>query len=125
MVIMKITEIAFSVYPVLDVTKARAFYEGVLGLKATVDVDMGDGSRWIEYDIGAGTLAIGCAEGMKPSADGCSICLEVSDFEEAVADLKAADTPVKMGPFETPVCHMIMVSDPDGNTVILHKRKSA
>ena len=28
-----------------------------------------------------------------------------------------------MGPFETPVCHMVMVSDPDGNTVIIHKRK--
>ena len=121
---MKITEIAFSTYPVLDVPKARAFYEGVLGLKATMDVDMGGEGRWVEYDIGAGTLAIGCAPDWKPSEDGCSVALEVADFDRAVAAIKAADTPVRMGPFETPVCHMIMVPDPDGNTVILHKRKS-
>lgn len=122
---MNITNIAFSTYPVLDVPAARAFYEGVLGLTATMDVDMGGGGRWVEYEIGAGTLAIGCAPDWKPSADGCTVALEVTDFDEAVAALKAADTPVRMGPFETPVCHMIMVSDPDGNTVILHKKKSA
>ncbi|MEZ5276621.1 MAG: VOC family protein [Opitutaceae bacterium] len=122
---MKITEIAFSTYPVLDVSKARTFYEGVLGLTCSVEVDLGGEGRWVDYDIGGGTLAIGCAPGWKPSADGCSVALEVSDFDEAVAAIRAADTPIRMGPFETPVCHMIMVSDPDGNTVILHKRKSA
>lgn len=28
---MKVTEIAFSCYPVTDVARAREFYEGVLG----------------------------------------------------------------------------------------------
>ena len=53
---MKITEIAFSSYPVTDITKARAFYEGVLGLKVTMENNMGNGGHWIEYDIGATTL---------------------------------------------------------------------
>ena len=120
---MKITEIAFSAYPVTDVARARQFYEDVLGLKVTQDHQMASGGHWVEYDIGAGTLGIGQAEGWKPSGDGCTVGLEVENFDEAVASIKASGTPIKMGPFETPVCFMLMVSDPDGNTVIIHKRK--
>ena len=120
---MNITEIAFSTYPVTDVPRARAFYEGVLGLKVTMNTDMGDKGHWIEYDIGATTLGIGRAEGWKPSSDGCTVALEVDDFDSSIAALKNAATPFRMGPFETPVCHMAMVSDPDGNTIIIHKRK--
>lgn len=120
---MKVIEIAFSSYPVTDIPRARAFYEGVLGLKSTMDHDMGEKGHWIEYDIGPGTLGIGKYEGWKPSGDGCTVALEVENFDEAVAALKSAGAPFKMGPLETPVCHMLMVADPDGNTVIIHKRK--
>src|SRR5690349_15724647 len=120
---MKIAEIAFSSYPVTDVARARAFYEGVLGLHMTSETNLREQGHWIEYDIGPGTLGIGRAPGWKPSADGCTVALKVVDFDASVADLKAAQVPIRMGPFETHVCHMIMISDPDGNTVILHKRK--
>ncbi len=120
---MKVTELAFASYPVTDVARARAFYEGVLGLKATMDQDMGEKGHWIEYDIGAGTLGIGRYEGWKPTGDGCVVALEMDDFDTAIAELKNAGTPFRMGPFETPICHMAMVSDPDGNTLIIHKRK--
>ena len=120
---MKITEIAFSAYPVTDVARARKFYEGVLGLKVTQDHQMQSGGHWVEYDLGNGTLGIGQAEGWKPSGDGCTVAFEVENLDEAVAAINASGTPIKMGPFETPVCHMLMVSDPDGNTVIIHKRK--
>lgn len=120
---MKITEIAFSTYPVLDMARARAFYEGVLGLQVTMNQDMGEDGHWLEFDIGPGTLGLGRYKDFKPTPDGCTVGLEVENFDEAVAKLKAANTPIKMGPFETPVCHMILVHDPDGNTIILHKRK--
>ncbi len=120
---MKVIEIAFSSYPVTDVPRARAFYEGVLGLKSTMDTDMGEKGHWIEYDIGAGTLSIGKYPGWKPTPDGCTVGLEVEDFDAAVETVKAAGTPVTMGPMETPVCHMLMISDPDGNPLIIHKRK--
>lgn len=120
---MNITEIAFSSYPVTDIPKARAFYEGVLKLKVTSETNLGERGHWVEYDIGPGTLGIGRAPGWKPSADGCTVALEVANFDEAVAALNAASTPIKMGPFETPVCHMVMISDPDGNTIIIHMRK--
>lgn len=119
---MKINEIAFSCYPVTDMTRARSFYEGVLGLKATMDHKLEDG-HWVEYDIGAGTLAIGVAPGMNPSMEGCSVSLEVNDFDEAINELKAANVEFNFGPIETSVCHMAFVRDPDGNSVGIHKRK--
>jgi len=77
----------------------------------------GKGVHWVEYDIGEGTLAIGVAEGMSPSKDGCSVSLEVDDFENAISELKAANVEFNFGPIETPVCHMAFVQDPDGNSV--------
>lgn len=119
---MQITEIAFTCYPVTDVPRARAFYEGVLGLKATMDHATPNG-HWIEYDIGAGTLSIGSAPGWNPSAEGCSVALEVEDFDAAIAELQAAGVPFHFGPIETPVCHMAFVRDPDGNALCIHHRK--
>ena len=120
---MKITEIAFSTYPVTDMNRARAFYEGVLGLKVTMNQDMGESGHWVEYDIGAGTLGLGRYEGWKPTGDGCTVGLEVEDFDSAIAAVKASGAPFKMGPIETPVCHMAIVSDPEGNSLSIHKRK--
>ncbi|MDQ8190898.1 VOC family protein [Roseibacillus persicicus] len=119
---MKVNEIAFSCYPVTDMARAREFYEGVLGLKVTMDHEM-EGGHWVEFDIGEGTLAIGVAPGMNPSPDGCSVALEVDDFDAAVAELKAANVEFNFGPMETPVCHMAFVRDPDGNSIGIHKRK--
>ena len=119
---MRINEIAFTCYPVTDMDRARAFYEGVLGLKVTMDHEM-EGAHWVEFDIGAGTLAIGKAPGMSPSRDGCSVALEVDDFDRAVAELKEANIEFNFGPLETPVCHMAFVRDPDGNSVGIHQRK--
>lgn len=119
---MKVSEIAFSCYPVTDIVRARAFYEGLLGLTATMDHET-PGGHWVEYEIGNGTLAIGKASGWEPSKQGCSVGLEVDDFDAAVAELQAADVPFVLGPLETPVCHMAFVGDPDGNSVCIHKRK--
>ena len=119
---MKVNEIAFSCYPVTDMARSKAFYEGILGLKVTMDHEM-DGCHWVEFDIGEGTLAIGIAPGMDPSPDGCSVALEVDDFEAAVAELNEANVEFNFGPIETPVCHMAFVRDPDGNSVGIHKRK--
>ena len=120
---MKITEIAFSCYPVTDIVRARAFYEGILGLTLSMDTGESEKGHWIEYQIGAGTLAIGAAPGWKPSSDGCSVGLEVEDFEAAIASLKAAAVSFKMPAIETPVCQMAMVYDPDGNVIVIHQRK--
>jgi predicted enzyme related to lactoylglutathione lyase len=120
---LKVIEIAFSCYPVTDVARACAFYEGVLGLKKTMDHDMGENGHWVEYDIGAGTLSLGKYPGFKPTKEGCTVGLEVEDFDAAVKAVQSAGVTINMGPMETPVCHMLFVSDPDGNPIIIHKRK--
>lgn len=119
---MNINEIAFSCYPVTDMTRARTFYEGILGLKATMDHKLENG-HWVEYDIGPGTLAIGMAPGMMPSPEGASVALEVDDFDGAITELREAKVEFHFGPLETSVCHMAFVRDPDGNQVCIHKRK--
>lgn len=122
---IKIKEIAYSCYVVTDFVRSRAFYEQVLGLKNTSLFGQPGGPQWAEYDIGSGTLAIGAgAPGMKPSADGCIVALEVEDFDAAVAHLRANQVKFRLEPMQTPVCSMAALSDPDGNTLMIHRRKS-
>ncbi len=118
---MKVTEIAFTCYPVTDVARSRAFYEGILGLTPAM-VSESEGGTWVEYEIGAGAFAIGKMEGWPPSPAGASVAFEMDDFDGAIAELKAAGVPFKMEPFPTPVCQMAFVTDPDGSSVCIHKR---
>ena len=52
-----------------------------------------------------------------------SIAFEVEDFDSAVAGLRANNIKFTLAPFETPVCRMAIVSDPDGNSICIHKRQ--
>jgi len=120
---MKPIEIAFVCYAVSDLKRARAFYEGVLNLKPG-SVWEGENSGFIEYEMGPYTLAIGCgAEYFKPGTQGATAALEVEDFNEAVESLKRANVKIVMQPFESPVCFMTLIQDPDGNQIMIHKRK--
>ena len=117
---LKVNEAAFFGYPVTDLPKARAFYEDVLGLKPT---DEPGEVPWIEYEIGNATLGLGAYPGWATSRDGAMISLEVDNFEEAVAEIRKHAVPITWEPMETPVCHFTIIRDPDGNAVMLHKRK--
>jgi predicted enzyme related to lactoylglutathione lyase len=120
---MNITEIAFTVLPVSSLSTARKFYEGILGLKPSHVFEKED-MGMIEYDIGAGTLAIGCGAPLfKPSKDGGAVALEVEDFEAAIATLKKSGCNFALETHETPVCRMAVVTDVDGNFLMIHKRK--
>lgn len=120
---MQITEIAFTGYPVTDVARARAFYEGVLKLKTGANFEH-EGKSWIEYDIGPGTLAISNMSGeqWKPSSDGPAVALEVAEFDTAIAALRAAGVKFLIEPMDSGVCRMAIIADPDGNSLAIHKR---
>ena len=120
---MLFTEVAFTSYPAPDIAASRAFYEGLLGLVPTMAHEGEGDSFWVEYELGAHTFGIGKAPGWKASADGPVCGLEAVDFDATIALLKTADVPFRMGPMETPVCHMAIVADPAGNSLIIHKRK--
>jgi len=120
-----ISAIAYTAYPVTDMPRARGFYEGLLGLK-TGTVFEHEGKHWIEYDIGAGTLGISnmSADKWKPSSDGPSMALEVEDFAAAVEVLRGGGVKFCIEPMDTGVCEMAIIADPDGNSLIIHRRKS-
>ena len=118
---LKVIEMAFACYAVTDMARARKFYEGVLGLKPTT-VTESDHGKWTEYEFGPYALAIGSAPMFKPGPDGCSVALEVEDFDAAVDHLKKHDVKFRIEPLATPVCRMGMVFDPDGNSICIHKR---
>lgn len=120
---MKIKEIAFAVYAVKNLKRARGFYEKVLGLKPT-DVWMGSRGGFIEYGLGSHTFAIGMgAKQFKPGRSGATVALEVDDFEAIVKNLKKKKVKFVMEPHDGKVCHMALFLDPDGNQIMIHKRK--
>ena len=84
---LKIIELAFCCYAVTSMKRARAFYEGALGLKPTTIKDFEHG-QWTEYEFGPYALANGSAPAFKPSPDGCTAALEVEDFDATIAHLK-------------------------------------
>ncbi len=118
-----VKEIAFTGYPVTDLARARAFYEQTLGLKSAAVFEH-EGKFWIEYEVGASTLAISnmSADKWKPSPDGPSAALKVADFPAAVAALRVAGTRFLIEPMDSGVCHMAIVADPDGNSLCIHQR---
>lgn len=121
----KITEIAFSCYPVTDMARARKFYEEILGLKPTMAHGEPGGMQWTEYEIANGTLCLGAGQDdWKPNTNGCSVGLEVEDFDAAIAHLKANDVKFHMEPFPTPVCRMAFIYDTEGNLICIHKRNA-
>jgi len=78
---MRIKGLAFVGIPVTDMPRARAFYEGVLGLKVSEEMMSG---KWVEYSLGNNTLAIASVGPQwLPSDQGTGAGLEVENFDEA------------------------------------------
>ena len=117
-----IKEIAFTGSSVTDMKRARAFYEGVLGLKPSEEMA---GGKWMEYDVGGGVFAITNIDPKwTPSDQGTAIAFEVDDMETTIEKLKKSGVRFFLNKSETPVCWMAIVYDPDGNKVVIHKRKT-
>lgn len=119
---MKVIEIAFTGTPVTDIKRARAFYEGVLELAPTRE---SAGGMWVEYTLGNGTFGIGCyGESWKPSPDGTCIAFEVDDLDAEISRLESKGVKFAMNATDTPVCRFAIICDPDGNRIMIHKRKA-
>ncbi len=119
---IKAQEIAFVCYAVTDLKRSRAFYEGTLGL-VPGSVWEGEDMGFIEYEMGPHTLAIGKGvEQFKPGPGG-TVALEVENYDAAVASLKEKGISFIIGPHENKSCFMAAFNDPDGNIIMIHKRK--
>lgn len=115
-----IKDFAFVGVPVTDLARAREFYENVLGLKPSSDIS----PKNVEYDVGPGTLMIAdYGETWRPASGGTLAAFEVSDVDEMTQRVKASGATVVMEPMDSPVCRFSMIQDPDGNALMIHKRK--
>ncbi len=115
-----IKEVAFVAVAVSDFKRSRKFYEETLELKASPSPGE---MPWVEFEVGAITIGVGQHPNWLPSRDGTTIAFEVDDIDGAIAKLKERDVKFDMDKTETPVCFMAQFRDPDGNKLLVHKRK--
>ena len=102
--------------------RARAFYEDIPGLEPSEEMA---GGKWIEYGVGGGIFAIANIDPKwTPSSQGTAIAFEVDDIDSMIQQLKKSGAKFFLEKSETPVCWTAIVYDPDGNKVVIHKRKS-
>jgi catechol 2,3-dioxygenase-like lactoylglutathione lyase family enzyme len=116
---MKIRGTDFVMFRVSDLAAAARFYRDVLGLRQLM---MSEQHHWAEFDCGNVTLSLlGGAATPGAPADG-RIALAVEDVGAACEELKTTGVDVGGGPVDYGCCQAIEVTDPDGNTVVLHHR---
>lgn len=110
--------------PVRDLARADAFYGETLGLPRSPH----SGERWVEYDLDNVTLALISPAAMGPSflddfePNRSPVALRVDDVAEARAKLQDAGVEFRDDVIDSGVCHIAGFSDPDGNSLILHRR---
>ena len=102
--------------PTRDYERAIAWYRDVLGLPV---------SEYSEGEIETPNVTLSFwnpeDEGEEFVANVAGFGLRVADVEAAVEEVRAGGGEV-MGIVDSGVCHMGFVKDPDGNTLILHRR---
>lgn len=113
-------KVAFTMYAVKDVARARKFYEETLGLKPGLAGGHGD-NWWVEYDLPeGGCLAITNTTGDAPGAGG-TVALEVEDLDRLISDLKSKGVAFKSEVIHGPRCRMAVCLDSEGNSLLLHQ----
>jgi predicted enzyme related to lactoylglutathione lyase len=114
-----VEHVDFISIPTQDVDRSKRFYGELLGLEHEKDTPAG-----AEYRAGQVTLAIWSPEsqGLTFEANHSGFALRVADVAEARTQLEAQGVAFDMETFDTGVCHMALMRDPDGNQVILHRR---
>lgn len=119
---LAVNKVAFTMYPITDVVRARKFYEETLGLAVGMAGGQG-GMHWIEYDLpGGGCLALTNTTKNDPSAAaGGTLALEVEDLTRLMAHLREQGVTFKSGVIAGPHCRMAMCLDSEGNSILLHQ----
>jgi catechol 2,3-dioxygenase-like lactoylglutathione lyase family enzyme len=115
---MKVRAIDFVEISVADMDRAVRFYRDTLGMDFPLWDDSAD---WKEFDSPPVALALDGSDGAPPGR--VALALAVDDVPAAVEELRAKGVPVVSEPHEGEVCYQAAVRAPDGNLLILHRRK--
>lgn len=115
---MAVSAIAFTMYPVTDLSRAKAFYLEALGLApGGIATDY-----WFEFEVAGGTFGIGNFEQVGTAGTAQSLALEVPDLAALRAALATRGIE-SSEPTQLATCAIAVVSDPDGNRIWLHEKK--
>jgi catechol 2,3-dioxygenase-like lactoylglutathione lyase family enzyme len=103
--------------PVRELERAKVFYDETLGLRPNPKAH----ESYPEFETGNLTIALLVPQGeFVPTSS--SIALRVPDVAEARAQLEAGGIEFDGETLDTGVCHMAFFHDPDGNSLMLHRR---
>jgi catechol 2,3-dioxygenase-like lactoylglutathione lyase family enzyme len=109
--VIDVERVDFVAMPVSDLARSDEFYGRTLGLARNPN---SSGERWVEYETGNVTVAL--------SMYGATLALRVPDVAEARRELEDAGVEFAMDTFDSGVCHGAPFTDPDGNSLLLHRR---
>jgi catechol 2,3-dioxygenase-like lactoylglutathione lyase family enzyme len=113
-----IEKLDFVAVPSRDAERSRTFYLDTLGLRPD---DKG------HYEFWVGQTCFGIWEPEKVGRSfapqtTAHLALHVADIAEARAALEAKGVTFMGETYDTGVCYMAFFSDPDGNSLMLHRR---
>ena len=115
---LAVERVDFVSIPTRDIDRAVAFYRDVIGLPQNPHAET-------EFEAGNVTLAIWKPEnlGLEFADNGQGdIALRVPDVAVARSELESRGIEFVRETLDTGVCHMAFFADPDGNSLMLHRR---
>jgi catechol 2,3-dioxygenase-like lactoylglutathione lyase family enzyme len=116
---MQVEHVDFVSFLTEDMPRAKRFYTEVLGLEVE-----SEGESDMELACGQVTLDIfdpsSIGQPFAPSPAG--LALRVPDVDAARAELEAKGVRFEGETLETSVCKQAWFKDPDGNSLMLHRR---
>jgi catechol 2,3-dioxygenase-like lactoylglutathione lyase family enzyme len=116
---MQVERVDFVGFLTEDIARAKAFYSETLGFEIETE-----GENDMEFRAGQVTLDIfdpsSIGQPFAPSPAG--LALRVPDVAGARAELEAKGVEFDGETVDTGVCHMAFFRDPDGNSLMLHRR---
>jgi predicted enzyme related to lactoylglutathione lyase len=116
-----VKEIAYTAHPADNVQSTREWYERTLGLKFSAPYAEDGVEKYNEAQVGNGWFSVMTPEWMsRPAGSGVGIMFEVDDIEKTASQLRAQGIAVD-DIYETPVCKITSLEDPEGNKVSLHQ----
>ena len=114
---MRVEQVDFISVPTRDVERSLAWYRDVLGLPES-DVS--------EVEVETPNVTLSFWEPEREDlpfvANTAGFALRVANVTQARAELEAKGVEFIADTWDSGVCHFAACRDPDGNTVILHRR---
>jgi predicted enzyme related to lactoylglutathione lyase len=102
--------------PVGDLERATAFYGETLGLRSNPKAPESN------PEFETGNLTISLREDADATPSSTSIALRVADVDDGRRRLSELGIEFHGETFDTGVCHVAFFTDPDGNSLSLHRR---